>query len=230
MHPLLSLNSRAMQGSLLDYLKSLSRSLMIHATVLSRPWPCSWEMFNLWTKHMKSIPSSSNQSSKLFEATRSDRVTKFQKKPALFLASASFGTSGCTTGALTYRTGWEGYSTWSKSCWTVSKDSDSPHHFHVDLSFWEKFDTLVQRQIELVQRQPVVQNCSKLLPAKPPFQQVAKSCKDLQSATPAFAHRDTSCKLDAALLDTSHRSPESTLWSILQEVGNSCICTPRYFL
>ena len=99
MHPLLSLNSRAMQSSLLECLKSLSRSLMIHATVLSRPWPCSWEMFNLWTKHMTSIPSSSNQSSKLFEATRSDRVTKFQKKPALFLASASFGTSGCTTGA-----------------------------------------------------------------------------------------------------------------------------------
>ena len=192
MHPLLSLNSRAMQSSLLDCLKSLSRSLMIHATVLSRPWPCSWEMFNLWTKHMTSIPSSSNHSSKLFEATRSDRVTKFQKKPALFLASASFGTSGCTTGALTYRTGWEGYSTWSKSCWTVSKDSDSPHHFHVDLSFWDKFDTLVQRQ-------PVVQNCSKLLPAKPPFQQVAKSCKDLQSATPAFAHRDTSCKLDQSV-------------------------------
>ena len=41
-HPLLSLNSRAMQSSLLDCLKSLSRSLMIHATVLSRPWPCSW--------------------------------------------------------------------------------------------------------------------------------------------------------------------------------------------
>ena len=40
-HPLLSLNSRAMQSSLLDCLKSLSRSLMIHATVLSRPWPCS---------------------------------------------------------------------------------------------------------------------------------------------------------------------------------------------
>ena len=192
MHPLLSLNLPAMQSSLLDCLKSLSRSLMIHATVLSRPWPCSWEMFNLWTKHMKSIPSSSNQSSKLFEATRSDRVTKFQKKPALFLASASFGTSGCTTGALTYRTGWEGYSTWSKSCWTVSKDSDSPHHFHVDLSFWDKFDTLVQKQ-------PMLRNCSKLLPAKPPFQQVAKSCKDLQSATPAFAHRDTSCKIDQSV-------------------------------
>ena len=42
MHPLLSLNLHAMQSSLLECLKSLSRSLMIHATVLSRPWPCSW--------------------------------------------------------------------------------------------------------------------------------------------------------------------------------------------
>ena len=42
MHPLLSLNLHTMQSSLFECLKSLSRSLMIHATVLSRPWPCSW--------------------------------------------------------------------------------------------------------------------------------------------------------------------------------------------
>ena len=83
-------------------------------------------------------------------------------------------------------------STWSKWCWTLSKDSDNPHHFSVDLSFWDKFDTLVQKQ-------PMVRNCSKLLPAKPPFQQVEKFCKDLQLATPEFAHRDTYRKINQSV-------------------------------
>jgi hypothetical protein len=65
-----------------------------------------------------------------------------------------------------------GKDTHLKWCWTVSKDSDSPHHFEVDLFFWDKFDTLAQKQ-------PMVRNCSKLLPAKSPFQELGKSCKDL---------------------------------------------------
>ena len=66
--PVLCLHSCTLESSFPTCLKSLSKSLMIHATVLSRPWPCSWEMSNLWTKHMKSIPPSSNQSSKLFRS------------------------------------------------------------------------------------------------------------------------------------------------------------------
>ena len=122
------------------------------------------------------------------------------------MASASFGTSACTVGACTCRTGWEGYSTWSKWCWTLSKDSDSPHHFSVDLSIWDKFDTLVQKQ-------PMVRNCSKLLPAKPPFQQVEKSCKDLQLATPEFAHWDTYRKI-------KQRVDSGLLWDVFKRAAH----------
>ena len=94
----------------------------------------------------------------------------------------------CIIGACTCPTGWEGYSTWSKWCWSLSKDSDCSHHFHVDLPFCDKFDTLVQKQ-------PMLRNCSRLLPAKPGFQQLGKSCKDLQLATPAFAQQDTYRKI-----------------------------------
>ena len=45
-----------------------------------------------------------------------------------------------------------GRDTQSKWCWTVSRASDSPHHFEVDLSFCVKFKSLVQKQ-------PMVQNC-----------------------------------------------------------------------
>ena len=88
--PVLCLHSCTLESSFPTCLKSLSKSLMIHATVLSRPWPCSWEMSNLWTKHMKSIPPSSNQSSKLFEATRSGRVKKFQKETCIVFGLCLF--------------------------------------------------------------------------------------------------------------------------------------------
>ena len=88
--PVLCLHSCTLESSFPTCLKSLSRSLMIHATVLSRPWPCSWEMSNLWTKHMRSVPSSSNQSSKLFEATRFGRVTKFQKETCIVFGLCLF--------------------------------------------------------------------------------------------------------------------------------------------
>ena len=37
----------------------------------------------------------------------------------------------------------------SKCCWTVSRDSDSPRHFQVHLSFWVKSNTRVQEQPRL---------------------------------------------------------------------------------
>ena len=73
------------------------------------------------------------------------------------------------------------------------------------MSFWDKFDTLVQRQ-------PAVQKCSKLLPAKPPFQQVGKSCKDLHLATPAFAHRDTYRKIEKSSTCFLQIQTEKTCW------------------
>ena len=186
MHPLLSLNSHAMQSSLLECLKSLSRSLMIHATVLSRPWPCSWEMFNLWTKHMTSIPSSSNQSSKLFEATRSGRGTKFQKETFIV-----FGL----------------YLLWYFCL----------HHRSMHLSNWMG---RIQYMVEIMlnsfkgYRQPTSLSRGFVI-----LRQVRYTCSKTTSGPKLF--KTIACEASF-----------SAGGEVLQRssVGNSCICTPRYFL
>ena len=125
-----------------------SRSLTIHATVLCRRWPCSWVKDVRSGNQIHEINSVTNHLN--FSKLRVGRVTKFQKRPALFSASASFGTP-----------------------------------------VWDKSNT----------KQPVVQNCSKLLPAKPPFH----LCKTSPTG-------------------------EIPVGEVLQRssAGNSCICTARY--
>ena len=196
MHPLLSLNLHAMQSSLLDCLKSLSRSLMIHATVLSRPWPCNW------VKDVQSVNQTHEINSIIFkpiiQAFRSYKIWSCNEISKILHCFRPLSPLVLSAPLEHAPVELDGKDTQLKWCWTVSKDSDSPHHFYVDLSFWDKFDTLVQRQ-------PALQKCSKLLPAKHPFQQVGKSCKELQLATPAFAHGDTYRKINQSV-DSGHLS------------------------
>ena len=81
-----------------------------------------------------------------------------------------------------------GKDTQLKRCWTVSEGSHSPHHFEVDLSFWDMLHTPVIEQ-------QIVQRKSQQLPPRHPFQQLRMSCTGLQLAIPAFAHRDTYWKI-----------------------------------
>ena len=137
--------------------------------------PNTWNQFSsLQTSNL------SFGSSKIWPCNEISKETcSFRPLPPLALLSPTWEHAPVARG---------GKDTQLKRCWTVSEGSHSPHHFEVDLSFWDTFNTPVIEQ-------QIVQRKSQQLPPKHPFQQLGMSCTGLQLAIPAFAHRDTYWKI-----------------------------------
>ena len=181
--PLLSLHSFTLESNFADCLKSLSRSLMIHATVFGSRWPCGW------VKNVQSVNRTHEKNNNLSFWKLRDVVVQqnFKRNLHCLLASTSFGTSVSNMGACTCRTGWEGY--------TVETMLNSFGAERQLTSLWSRSVILRHVPYTCYTEQQIVQNRSQQLPPKHPFQQLRMSCTGLQLAIPAFAHRDTCWKI-----------------------------------